>query len=51
MAKKGKLQRVPTEPKKTTIGRGPNRKWGNKGGGVGGSTLSKGYKKKYKGQG
>ena len=38
-------------PKKTSIGRGCNRKRGNKGGGVGGSTRSKGYTKSYRGQG
>ena len=38
-------------PKKTSIGRGRNRKWGNKGGGAGGSTRSKGYSKRYRGQG
>ena len=37
--------------KKTTIGRGRNRKWGHKGGGPGGSTRSKTYTKKYRGQG
>jgi hypothetical protein len=37
--------------KKTRQGMGKNTKWGNKGGGNGGSTPSKKYKKKYRGQG
>tara|TARA_R100000005_G_scaffold95775_1_gene78720 strand:- start:6718 stop:6879 length:162 start_codon:yes stop_codon:yes gene_type:complete len=39
------------DPKKTRIGKGKNTKWGNKGGGPNGSTVSKCYKKKYRGQG
>jgi len=50
MAGKSK-QKVGAEPKKTTIGHGRNRKWGAKGGGANGSTTSKTYKKKYRGQG
>ena len=38
-------------PKKTNQGRGKNSKTYNKGGGPGGSTISKNYKKKYRGQG
>ncbi len=38
-------------PKKTSIGKGPNRKYGNKGGGEKGSTTSKNYTKRYRGQG
>ena len=37
--------------KKTNQGRGKNSKTYNKGGGPGGSTISKKYKKKYRGQG
>ena len=39
--------------KKTTQGIGEGRKWGNKGGGMKGSTTSKIWrrKKKYRGQG
>ena len=51
MAKVKRIQKVCFKPKKTSIGRGPNRKWGNKGGGDQGSTSSGGYKKKYRGQG
>lgn len=40
-----------SRPKKTTQGRGPYRKHGNKGGGPNGSTKSKNYTKKYRGQG
>tara|TARA_B100001123_G_C15197139_1_gene981792 strand:+ start:114 stop:272 length:159 start_codon:yes stop_codon:yes gene_type:complete len=38
-------------PKKTRQGNGRNTKTGNKGGGPKGSTQSKHYKKKYRGQG
>ena len=38
-------------PKKTRQGNGTNTKRGHKGGGVGGSTPSKLYKKRYRGQG
>ena len=48
---KTKSKTVKSQPKKTSIGRGPNRKHGNKGGGSGGSTASKNYTKKYRGQG
>ena len=37
--------------KKTYIGSSNNTKWGNKGGGTNGSTPSKKYRKKYRGQG
>jgi hypothetical protein len=37
--------------KKTRIGKGKNSKFGNKGGGNGGSTPSKNYRKKSRGQG
>jgi len=40
-----------TSPKKTSVGHGQNRKYGNKGGGPEGSTKSKGYTKRYRGQG
>jgi len=38
-------------PKKTTIGQGKFSKWGNRGGGPSGSTPSKNYRKKPRGQG
>ena len=38
-------------PKKTSVGSGPNRKYGSKGGGPGGTTKSKSYAKSYRGQG
>ena len=38
-------------PKKTAIGNGKYSKWGNRGGGPGGSTTSKKYRKKSRGQG
>lgn len=50
MAKKSN-NKVFTPPKKTSIGCGPNRKYGNKGGGPGGSTTSRSYTKRYRGQG
>ena len=37
--------------KKTSIGRGKFSKWGSKGGGPRGSTTSKNYRKKPRGQG
>lgn len=37
--------------KKTSIGKGKFTKWGNKDGGQGGSTTSKTYRKKPRGQG
>ena len=37
--------------KKTTQGMGNRTKYGNKGGGPNGSTTSKTYKKRYRGQG
>ena len=37
--------------KKTRAGRSRNTKYGHKGGGTNGSTTSKNYKKKYRGQG
>ncbi len=40
-----------SRPKKTTQGHGPYRKYGNKGGGENGSTKSKNYTKRYRGQG
>ncbi len=38
-------------PKKTSQGKSVNTKTGNKGGGSKGSTTSKTYRKKYRGQG
>jgi len=50
MAKKiGKL--TSTSKKKTRIGNGKFTKRSHKGGGVGGSTIPKTYKKRYRGQG
>jgi len=43
--------KVKTQPKRTSIGHGKNRKYHNKGGGRGGSTTSKNYSKRYRGQG
>ncbi len=37
--------------KKTSIGASSNTRSGNKGGGLNGSTISKNYKKRYRGQG
>ena len=48
---KSKKKAVNSQPKKTTIGLGPNRKYGNKGGGPSGSTMTKNYTKRYRGQG
>jgi hypothetical protein len=42
---------VPKKKKKTRQGKGKYTKSGSKGGGVDGSTKSKNYKKKYRGQG
>tara|TARA_E500000178_G_C16960773_1_gene725910 strand:- start:684 stop:836 length:153 start_codon:yes stop_codon:yes gene_type:complete len=39
------------KPKKTRQGLGKFTKYGNKGGGPNGSTISKNYKKKSRGQG
>jgi hypothetical protein len=39
------------EPKTTNQGSGKHSKTYNKGGGLDGSTISKKYKKKYRGQG
>ena len=50
MAKNNK-NKIASTPKKTTIGLGSKRKHGHKGGGPNGSTASKNYTKKYKGQG
>jgi hypothetical protein len=49
MAKKISLNRA--KAKKTRQGRSTNTKWYPKGGGSGGSTRSKLYRKKYRGQG
>ena len=38
-------------PKKTKQGMGRNTKYGTRGGGPNGSTTSKTYKKRYRGQG
>ncbi len=40
-----------TKPKKTKQGKGKSTKYGNKGGGPNGSTKSKNYKKRPRGQG
>ena len=40
-----------TKPKKTKQGKGRNTKYGNRGGGPNGSTKSKSYKKRSRGQG
>ena len=48
---KSKKKVIKSQPKKTSIGRGSNRKHGHKGGGSGGSTMSKNYTKRYRGQG
>ena len=49
--KKGSAKRDDTRKKKTSIGHGKFSKTYNKGGGPNGSTPSKKYKKKYRGQG
>ena len=46
----GNVYRKPT-PKKTTQGMSNSTKRGRKGGGPNGSTTSKTYKKRYRGQG
>ncbi len=46
----GRAQRI-IKPKKTRQGKSANTKWGNKGGGPSGSTKSKKYRKKPRGQG
>ena len=51
MAKDNKNKHRSNGQKKTSIGRGKFSKWGNKGGGPGGSTTSKNYRKKPRGQG
>jgi len=51
MATKIKKQTYTTPKKKTKQGMSNNTKTGNKGGGPKGSTKSKCYKKRYKGQG
>ena len=43
--------KIKSRPKTTNQGRGKNSKTYNKGGGPNGSTISKKYKKKYRGQG
>jgi hypothetical protein len=51
MAKRVGEQTSTKHPKKTSQGKSNNTKTGRKGGGPGGSTPSKRYKKKYRGQG
>ncbi len=52
MAKKlGNSVHILSKPKKTRQGNSGNTKRGNKGGGPGGSTKSKLYRKRYRGQG
>jgi len=52
MAKFGKTNtHIVSKPKRTRQGNSGNTKRGNKGGGPGGSTKSKMYKKRYRGQG
>jgi hypothetical protein len=51
MARKSSAKGAISTPKKTSIGHGSYRKYGNKGGGEGGSTKSKNYVKRYRGQG
>jgi len=48
---KGNRKRQNHEKKKTRQGKGKFSKTGNKGGGPRGSTTSKLYRKKYRGQG
>ena len=50
MAKKIKKLNISVR-KKTRIGNGKFTKYSHKGGGPDGSTVSKGYRKKYRGQG
>ena len=47
----GNSKQSNTPKKKTRQGRGKFSKWGSKGGGPGGSTPSKLYRKKPRGQG
>ena len=51
MAKQSGTTYRETKQKKTSQGMGKLTKYGNKGGGPNGSTKSKNYKKKYRGQG
>ena len=51
MASKNKPKTHETKKKKTSIGSSKFTKQYSKGGGTGGSTPSKLYKKKYRGQG
>ncbi len=53
MAKRTKFSQRKHErrKKKTRQGAGKFTKWGHKGGGPSGSTASKKYRKKYRGQG
>jgi len=45
------IQKDTKRPKKTNMGNSRNTKRSHKGGGVGGSTTGKHYKKRYRGQG
>ena len=47
----GKTSKIKSQPKKTNQGRGKNSKRYHRGGGPNGSTISKKYKKPYRGQG
>ena len=51
MIKKEKSKKYGNSTKKTSVGNGKFTKWGNKGGGPKGSTTSKNYRKKPRGQG
>jgi len=52
MASKSSKKKDPRQiRKKTSIGRSERTKTHNKGGGPRGSTISKNYKKRYRGQG
>ena len=51
MASKNKKKRVDAKKKKTSIGNSKFSKHYNKGGGSNGSSTSKLYRKKYRGQG
>ena len=51
MSSKNKKKRADTKNKKTSIGNGKFSKHYSKGGGPNGSTTSKLYRKKYRGQG
>ena len=48
---RAKKESSPYQKKKTSIGNSERTKTHSKGGGAGGSTISKNYKKKYRGQG